>query len=509
MKQEQASSWSVPQRQPISGLLVAIFKALRVILKAFWPLIILILFREQQKGLDTYEFLLLIIPLFIILKALADFFYLRFSIADGKLFIKKVFIQKKNITIPLNRIHAVDLEQHVLHRLLKIAAVKIDTAGSEKTEAVIDALEWEKAALLKNFLLSAERDETSEAAPERFASTEKNLIHLSPGDLLKMGLSANHIQAIFIVFAFAVSALQNLEEIFGPQVIEYVEQSRSTIAFTFNILTLIALAVLLLSVLVSLVKTFLQYGNFSVGETLKGFRLEWGLLNTRQNLVPFDKIQYLSWSANWIRRKINLYYLDLHQATRDSTPAKRRVKIPLPDPSTIEPILKHYHHDIREAYDSNHTMYAGYAWRRVLIHGIPVALVAFAIGYFWLENLASLALLYIPYDFISAVIYRKNFRIYATDSAVQRVSGVWGRQIALIRWYKIQQVEFRQSIFQRRRQLASLRLVTAGGTILLPYLSADLAWKIYNYALYQVESRGYRQHTTEEQQDAGSTPEIS
>ena len=96
MKQEQASSWSVPQRQPISGLLVAIFKALRVILKAFWPLIILILFREQQKGLDTYELLLLIIPLFIILKALADFFYLRFSIADGKLFIKKGFIQKKN-----------------------------------------------------------------------------------------------------------------------------------------------------------------------------------------------------------------------------------------------------------------------------------------------------------------------------------------------------------------------------------------------------------------------------
>ena len=56
--------------------------------------------------------------------------------------------------------------------------------------------------------------------------------------------------------------------------------------------------------------------------------------------------------------------------------------------------------------------------------------------------------------------------------------------------HKIQAVEFRQSIFQKRRALASLDLMNASGTITIPYINEKVAKNIYNYLLYHTEISG-------------------
>ncbi len=93
------------------------------------------------------------LPVIILVRSLIDYFYFRFFIANDELVIRKGLISKKTITIPLQKIQAVHIEQNLLHQLAKVAKVKIDTAGSEKTEAVIDALEVPKAEAIERFLL--------------------------------------------------------------------------------------------------------------------------------------------------------------------------------------------------------------------------------------------------------------------------------------------------------------------------------------------------------------------
>jgi putative membrane protein len=53
--------------------------------------------------------------------------------------------------------------------------------------------------------------------------------------------------------------------------------------------------------------------------------------------------------------------------------------------------------------------------------------------------------------------------------------------------YKIQAVEFRQTIFQKRRKLASLHLMNAAGTMTIPFIDETLAKQIYDYLLYHTE----------------------
>jgi putative membrane protein len=45
----------------------------------------------------------------------------------------------------------------------------------------------------------------------------------------------------------------------------------------------------------------------------------------------------------------------------------------------------------------------------------------------------------------------------------------------------------RQTIFQKRRALASLTLMNATGTLTIPYIEESLAKQIYDYLLYHTE----------------------
>jgi putative membrane protein len=53
--------------------------------------------------------------------------------------------------------------------------------------------------------------------------------------------------------------------------------------------------------------------------------------------------------------------------------------------------------------------------------------------------------------------------------------------------HKIQAVEFRQSVFQKKRSLSSLSIMNASGSITIPYIDETLSKQIYNYLLYHTE----------------------
>lgn len=482
------NSWQVPQRQARAGLVIILSKATVTIVKTLWPLLVVLLFKKNRAGIDTFELTLIALPVIILAGSLVNYFYFRFFIANDELIIRKGFIQKKTITIPLQKIQAVHIEQSLLHQLANVAKVKIDTAGSEKTEAVIDAIEVSKAEQLKEFLLRGKghyQADTVQAPIQK----EVPILRLSTQDLFKLGLSANHIRAFFIVLLFGNSLFHNLEEIFGDRVIKVVKDSSSAVEVSLVSVSLLIAFVLFISVFVSMIRILLNYFDFQLTESPQGFKVKAGLINTRQNLVPFSKIQYISWEANWIRRKIGLYNLEFHQVmSEDQSNKKQRVKVPLTQPAYIGQLLAHYHGLIQPTALANYGIDRSYTARRTLLTGIlPIGVLIIILllikwSLWWL-----LLLLWIPAIALHAFVFRRNFQLFVAPDALQVNSGIWGRETKIVRWYKIQQVFLKQSIYQRRKELATLQLSTAGGTITIPYIPLKLAQQIQDYALYEVE----------------------
>ena len=485
------NNWSIPQRQARAGLLVIIFKALGTIIKAIWPLLLVMLFNAGKKESPVVTAIFIGLPVLILVRSIIEFYYFRFYIANDELIIRKGFITKKNVAIPLEKIQAVHIEQGVLHQLAQVAKVKIDTAGSNKTEGTIDALPLDKAEELKSFLLheKAEQRLTEEgvAAP---TPLEAPIIRLSFNDIFKLGISANHIQTFFVVLGFSISFLNQIQEIFGSAVIKRVKDSGSAISHSLAALSFVVASVLLISAIVSMVRIALRYYDFTLTETAQGFRVRTGLINTRQNLVPYNKIQFISWEANWLRRKIGLFNLDFHQVIADENESgrKQKVKIPVTQPEWIDKLLSHYHDRVEPTAHSVHGIHRSYAFRRTLMAGIlPVAVLLLS-G--WLINWHHWmlwALLWVAYTFLSAFVFRKNFRLFVAPDAMQLRTGVWGRESRVVKWYKIQHIKLKQSMFQRRKGLASLSLYTAGGTISIPFVPLELAERLRDYALYEIE----------------------
>jgi putative membrane protein len=487
MKSSQEPNWNIPQRQAVAGLVVIIYKSLITIIKAVWPLLLVVLFRERNRSFDTFDLLLIAIPALILVRSMIDFFYFRFYIDNEDLVIKKGFLSKKIITIPLGKIHSVHIEQNLLHQLLDVAKLTIDTAGSEKAEGEIDAISIGKAENFRQFLIENQSKIIKEDEIPLYR-VETPLITLSAGDLFKLGLSANHLQAFFIVLAFSISMLQNLDEIFENRVIRIIQDSFAKFGFSFGAIVALTVFVLIISVLVSISRILLNYSNFSCNETARGFRLQTGLINSRQNLVPFSKIQYISWRANWIRRKIGLFMLEFHQAQNEQAKRKQRIRLPITKREYITRLLAPYHPAVKPVAHSIHNIHKVYPVRRMLIAGIPRALFLSAIAFIWLEWYALWFFLWVPYIYIVNVIYRKKFRLYLSGEAFQINSGVWGKESRLAQWYKIQYLELVQSTYQRRKNLATLIVYTAGGQIKIPYIDVELARLIQNYALFKVET---------------------
>lgn len=478
--------WHIPQRQAGAGLLITLYKTVITVIKALWPLLLIIVFRTGQRSQGYLEFIVIGISIFIMANSIVEFFYFRFYMLNDELIIKKGFLRKKNIAIPLQKIQAVHIEQSILHQLMDVVKVKIDTAGSEKTEAVIDAIAARKAEQLKTFLLH-ERQLQAGDEPLLIATPDIPIISLGASDILKLGLSANHIQAFFIVLAFVISLFENLRDVFGDNLIRTVEESTAAHVLLSSI-PLLALLVLMVSVVVSMVRILLKYFDFTLSETSQAFKLKSGLINSRQFLVPFTRIQFISWEANWIRRKIRLYNVEFHQVSGNKLNEKQQVKVPVTRTAFIERLFERYHALIENSAQSVHRIHKVYALRRMLMAGIVpmvVLLPATQLGgwnAWWL-----LLLLWIPYVFFNAYFFRKNFRLFISGDAFQVNSGIWGREVRVVKWYKIQQVRLQQSNYQRKHDLATIKLYTAGGSIKVSFIPLELATKIQNYALYEVE----------------------
>src|SRR5688500_15917741 len=98
--------WHIPQRQAGAGLLIMLYKTVIVVIKALWPLLLILVFRKGERSPGYIEFSIIGISVFILVNSVVEFFYFRFYMLNDELIIKKGFFRKKNITIPLQKIQA-------------------------------------------------------------------------------------------------------------------------------------------------------------------------------------------------------------------------------------------------------------------------------------------------------------------------------------------------------------------------------------------------------------------
>jgi putative membrane protein len=204
-----------PSRQSAKGIIVIFGVSAFKLVKGLFIVIVAFLLKylQSDKGPDLShpKYLLGAMGLVLFFLALAVLRYLNFKfyIKEDHFFLEKGILNKEEVSVSFSKIQNVYIKQNLLQQIINVVSLSIETAGDDKTEIEILALQKPKADDLKKQLLVAAR-----VKQETSAESEEDKIYFKASikRLLLEGISENHLKSFVLIFAFLTSIYNDLQE---------------------------------------------------------------------------------------------------------------------------------------------------------------------------------------------------------------------------------------------------------------------------------------------------------
>lgn len=494
MKQD----FSEPQKQSVAGIVVMFVASLQRAIRAIALPLIFIIIKSDNSSKLTWN---IIAGGILLIAVLAIFTYIRFQkfsffLDEGKqeFVINKGVFTRTTLTIQLSKIQQVNINQSLLQQLIGVYSLDIDTAGSEKKEASIKAIDHATALKLKEKLLNkVNQSETSIAEIEPLK--EQTLLKLSIATLLKVGITTNYGASFVLLTGFILGLVQLFKDYtnafkIDDTVVNDLLKSGFNV-FSISFLIVIAIVIILAT---NIIRTIVRYFNFQILKQQDSLAISSGLFTKMNTLVKPNKVQLSASSQNYFQKKFNLVNVKIKQATYDTVDQedhkKTVIEIPGCDQKERDALLEliYQHIPVRgQALQPDFRFIITQVLRWVVF---PVAIFLWA-GLSFYPPARPWLFLILPYagTVILMLFFEfRRHRLFVNKSFIIKRSGIWDITHEIIEPHKIQAISVTQYIWHRKSDIGHVTLHTAAGALHFKYGSYRLIQQMVNCWMYQVES---------------------
>jgi len=424
-----------------------------------------------------------------------SYWFFRFQLLNDSILIRQGVIKKKQLDIKFERIQGINTQQNIVYRYLGLVTVTFDTAGSAGSEGNLPAVTRAFAESLRAQISgNQDRGESADTATNLPGDA---LVHLDWRDMIRIGLADRRA---LLVVAFAGPLFERLAD-------DAEQAVAGTIAMaagygldidTSNVVWLgisaVSILVVLL-VLLSIAAAFLRFHDFQLFLGGRTLRSNGGLLTRHEHSMELGKIQTLRLQQGIVQCWLGRFRMTARQAVSGGRQRKQKlfdipvVTATLADQLRTQLLGPESGALTQDPRSGQFTSVSPYYMRsRILFLGLVPALIATTLFWSGLGVISLLFLLWIP--LLAALAYR-NWRragYLHDDNEIVRRSGFLGYRTVGLLFRKIQRVSVTQSRYQRRKNLASLRMYMASGSVRVPYIDHATAMQLRDYILYKVES---------------------
>jgi putative membrane protein len=233
----------------------------------------------SQVGFGWFTAMVVVLVLGAIALSVISWYNTGYHVVGRELRIHEGLLWRRTRAIPLERLQAVEVVRPLLAQLTGLAELRLEVVGGEKTEAPLAYLTVADATALRERLLAlAGRAAPDVAAP---AARGRRVHAVANRDLLVSQLLTP--QAFTLPFGVAFVVTQFLYE--------------ATFSFIAVASTLTAMAGIVLQPL----RRVLADWNFRLARDDTGLRVGHGLLETRAQTVPLNRVQAVraTWPLLW------------------------------------------------------------------------------------------------------------------------------------------------------------------------------------------------------------------
>lgn len=431
----------------------------------------------------------------IIVGAVLSWLFFRYQIRDDSILIRSGVFKKKQLDIKFERIQGVNTQQNPVYRLLNLVTVTFDTAGSSGSEGNLPAVSREFANALRERIGSTSRTETAEGSGD--AQAAEALVKLDWHDMIRIGLADRRA---LLVFAFLGPLIDQMDSKF-EQFIESALQSADVGALDLDvgmgavIAATIFFSIVLFLVAASVAAAFLRFHKFELFLEGRSLRSVGGLLTNHEHSMDLEKIQTLRLQQGIVQSWMRRYRMTARQAISGNKQRGQKlfvvpiVTAKLADSlrtSLLGPEGGALTQDPRSSLFAPISPY--YMRSRILFVGLLPAIIVAAVLTINAGAIGLLALLWLPLVVLAAWRNWKRAGYLHDDREIVWRAGFMGYRTVGLLFRKVQRITVTQSRYQRHKNLASLRMYMASGSVRIPYIDHATARQLRDYILYKVES---------------------
>jgi putative membrane protein len=464
--------------------------------------------------------LLFLIPATIM--ALARYLTFRLRYEGTELVISSGILFRNERHVPYARIQNLDAVRNIVHRLLGVAEVRVETGGGKTPEATISVLHETVFEEMRRRVFAGRTGIPAEDT-ERSTTTEmpvpgnapRTLLYLPVRELLLNGFLENR-GMVLVATAYGVlweaglfrSVWEQLTS--GAYAPGLLRDTVATMAAgrlpsigRVAILLIGVAGLLLLVRLLSMMWSFLRLHEFHLTRVGEDLRTEYGLLTRVTTTIPLKRVQSLTIRESLLQRFVGRMSIRVETAGGQGSPQEGQPKQPR---EWLAPIIRRSAvpalvREILPGFDL-----VGLDWqplhprafRRAVKPALLLAIVPalpFAIMLGW-RGLAVL-LVSVPSMIALTRAHVRHTQWASTGDALVLRSGWLWRQITVVPIAKIQVVGRLESPFDRRAAMAGIRVDTAGGgsaahRISIPYLARETAAALYERLAVQTAQTSFR-----------------
>lgn len=493
------NNFSQPQRQSLIGVVVMFADTFQGAIRALWPLLIVWVLRINQ--LNKVYLWSAVTVILISLAVIAYLKYRNFTFhldeENEEFVIRKGILNKSRLAIPLDKIQQVNINQSLIQKIISVYALEVDTAGSSSKEVSIRAISHNLALQLKERLLDGGSKTISdtENLPEA-DSKEHPFIKISFLTLVKTGLTSNYTRTFALMFAFAITIYQNVEDFIQAAGYEedplddYINEE-----LLLKFVIFIIIGILVLTLTINLFRTIIRYFDFKITKQKGALLLSHGLLSTRNTIIRPDKVQLLAIGRNFFQKKLGIQDIRIRQAsgmeTSGTNKQQRNAAIEIPGCNEAEKnaLMEFLLESIPEKGVTLKPSMRKLVFQIIKSLIIPLGIFSL-ICYLAPEVREYIIFVPLYILFVGLIIYFsfRNYRLYVNDNFIIKKSGAWDIGTLVLAPHKIQAVKLTQFFWHKSADVGTLTLYTAGGILSFGLADYTRLKQFADYWLYQVET---------------------
>jgi len=448
---------------------------------------------------------ILVLMLSTSLSGVVSFFMYTFRVHNAHIEIHHGVFSRRFTNLPFWRIQNVKIEHPFYYRPFGYALVVLDTAGSASEEANIVAVPNNYAQALKKQVLAfnaqntaPEPQENEAQAPVTQDSDETVLNRRSITDLVIHGITNNRVWILLGAAApfyddifsrisgwLASKGLQ-LNQLVGEQTIAW---------WQFGLYALIIVMMLMAAIaLISVGGALFTFYGYTLSKQDDRYIRRSGLLNKQEVSMRASRIQMITAKQDWldkVLKRVNLYFEQNVSTQQHGQELMSPNKLIVPSVTETEALALAKEVMPNSCYQRHDYMTIS---KRFILHWSVVGL-AVPFGLFFTVGIITAHLDIVAMSIsvcllLLGVIGLRWWRwgIATDDKYIYVRRGRVGIDYLCFEPYKIQELVIQQSIFMKRRKLASIKFVLASGSVTVPFLPEDYVFSLADKVMHDVES---------------------